>query len=272
MAVARGPIRHLPTVLVAATVLGLWLHGPVPQIAGYHDFADQRSLFGIPHAANVLSNLGFALVGAWGAYHARGLRALPPLRRGSSGYLLFLYALGLTALGSGWYHLAPDNARLFWDRLPIALASAGLVAAVQAETSPRIPPRDWTWLLAIAGAASVAWWAWTDRRGNGDLGPYLLVNLMPLLLIPLWQSIHGAPRADRHAFLLAIGLYAAAKVAELQDRQIQALLGFVSGHTLKHLLATAAGAAIVVRLVQRLRLPVGAAPAGHPREPEARRA
>lgn len=259
MAVARGPIRHLPTVLVAATVLGLWLHGPVAQIAGYHDFADQRSLFGIPHAANVLSNLGFALVGAWGAYHARGLRALPPLRRGSSGYLLFLYALGLTALGSGWYHLAPDNARLFWDRLPIALASAGLVAAVHAQTSPRDPPRDWTWALAFAGAASVVWWAWTDRHGVGDLGPYLLVNLLPLLLIPLWLAIHGAPRADRHAFLLAIALYAAAKVAELQDREIYALTGFVSGHTLKHLLATAAGAVIAARLVQRVRQAEGGA-------------
>ena len=269
---AASWIARLPTVLVVAAAFALWLYGPVAQLPDYHDFADQRRLLGIPHALNVLSNLGFALVGAWGLWRTGGLRAMPGLGRGARGHRLFLWAFTLTALGSGWYHLDPDNARLFWDRLPIALASAGLVAAVQAETSPRSPPRDWTWLLAIAGAASVVWWAWTDRRGNGDLGPYLLVNLMPLLLIPLWQSIHGAPRADRHAFLLAIALYAAAKVAELQDRQIQALLGFVSGHTLKHLLATAAGAAIVVRLVQRLRLPVGAAPAGHPREPEARRA
>lgn len=259
MAGARGPVRHLPTLLVAATVLGLWLHGPVAQIDGYHDFADQRSLFGIPHAANVLSNLGFALVGAWGAYHARRLRSLPPLRRGSSGYLLFLYALGLTALGSGWYHLAPDNARLFWDRVPIALASAGLVAAVHAQCSLREPPRDWTWALACAGVASVVWWAWTDRHGVGDLGPYLLVNLLPLLLIPLWLAIRGAPRADRHAFLLAIALYAAAKVAELQDREIYSLTGFVSGHTLKHLLATAAGAVIAARLVQRVRQAEGVA-------------
>ncbi len=272
MAGARGPIRHLPTLLVAATVLGLWLHGPVAQLAGYHDFSDQRRLLGIPHALNVLSNLGFALVGAWGLRRTGGLRAMPGLGRGARGYRLFLWAFTLTALGSGWYHLDPDNARLFWDRLPIALASAGLVAAVQVETSPREPPRDWTWLLAIAGVASVVWWAWTDRGGDGDLGPYLLVNLMPLLLIPLWQAIHGAPRGDRRAFLLAIALYAAAKVAELQDRQVHALLGFVSGHTLKHLLATAAGAAIVVRLVQRMRRQAAAVPAGRPREPEARRA
>jgi len=264
--IATSVLARLPALLVVAAAFALWLYGPVAQIPGYHDFADQRRLLGVPHALNVLSNLGFALVGAWGLRRTGGLRAMPGLGRGARGYRLFLWAFTLTALGSGWYHLDPDNARLFWDRLPIALASAALVAAVQVETSPREPPRDWTWLLAIAGAASVVWWAWTDRRGHGDLGPYLLVNLMPLLLIPLWQAIHGAPRADRRAFLLAIALYAAAKVAELQDRQIHALLGFVSGHTLKHLLATAAGAAIVIRLVQRLRLQAGPEPARRPDE------
>lgn len=245
------PIEHLPALLALAAAVALWWHGPVAQLAGYHDFADQRRMLGIPNALNVLSNLGFALVGLWGLHRTGGMRATPRLARG---YRLFLVALVLTALGSGYYHLAPDNARLFWDRVPIAVASAGLLAAVHFETTPRVPPRDWTAVLAIAGVASVAWWAWTDRRGAGDLGPYLLVNLLPLLLIPLWQAIHGAPRADRRAFLLAIALYAAAKVAELRDREIDALLGFVSGHTLKHLLAAAAGAAITLRLVQRMRL------------------
>ena len=264
--VATAVIARLPTLLVVVAVFALWLHGPVAQLPDYHDFADQRRLLGVPHALNVLSNVGFALVGIWGLRRTGGLRAAPGLGPGARGYRLFLLAFTLTALGSGWYHLDPDDARLFWDRLPIALASAGLVAAVQVETSPRVPPRDWAWPLALIGAASVAWWAWTNRDGHGDLGPYLFVNLMPLLLIPLWQAIHRAPRADRRAFLLAIVLYAAAKAAELQDRQIHALLGFVSGHTLKHLLATAAGAAIVIRLVQRLRLQVEAAPAGRPPE------
>lgn len=247
-------LARLPALLVVAAAAVLWWHGPVAQLAGYHDFADQRTLLGIPNALNVLSNIGFALVGWWGLQRTRALwRPTPALARGAAGYRLFLAALVLTAFGSGYYHLAPDNARLFWDRVPIALASAALLAAVHAQTSPRVPPRDWTWPLAIAGVASVAWWAWTDRHGAGDLGPYLLVNLMPLALIPLWQALHGAPRADRRAFLLAIALYAAAKVAELRDRELDALLGFVSGHTLKHLLATAAGACIAWRLVQRVR-------------------
>lgn len=249
---APALIEYLPALVVCAALAAWWLHGPVAQLADYHDFADQRRLWGIPHALNVLSNLGFALVGLWGLQRTRAMSLTPTLARGARGYRLFLVALVLTALGSGYYHLAPDNARLFWDRVPIALASAGLLAAVHAETSPRVPPRDGTWLLAIAGVASVAWWRWTDRQGHGDLGPYLLMNLLPLALIPLWQAIHGAPRADRRAFLLAIALYAAAKVAELNDREVHALLGFASGHTLKHLLATAAGAAITIRLAQRV--------------------
>ncbi|MDM5181921.1 hypothetical protein PO883_32625 [Massilia sp. DJPM01] len=38
------------------------------------------------------------------------------------GFLL----IGLTAFGSSWYHLAPDDTRLVWDRLPIALACVSL--------------------------------------------------------------------------------------------------------------------------------------------------
>jgi hypothetical protein len=35
----------------------------------------------------------------------------------------------LTAVGSGYYHLAPDNESLFWDRLPMTIAFMGLVSS-----------------------------------------------------------------------------------------------------------------------------------------------
>ena len=65
------------------------------------------------------------------------MRADASLNAGRHGYRLFLVGLLLTAFGSGLYHLAPDNARLVWDRLPIALACAGLLAAVRAECLPK---------------------------------------------------------------------------------------------------------------------------------------
>jgi hypothetical protein len=96
-------------------------------------------------------------------------------------------------------------------------------------------------LLAVSAVASVAWWSIT-----GDLRPYLLLQVAPLLLIPAlhWQT--GAPMARRTAFALAIVLYVLAKLCEVADGAVLEVLGVVSGHTLKHVLAIVA-AFIVVR-------------------------
>ena len=137
--------------------------------------------------------------------------------------------------------------------MPIALACAGLLAGVAAETRPGLDGRRTTALLALGAVLSVAWWHVTDRTGQGDLRPYLLLQVLPLLLIPLWQAISGAPRAERAAFGIAIGLYVAAKAAELQDREVLDALGWLSGHTLKHALATASAAVIAGHLAWRVR-------------------
>lgn len=52
--------RHLPVLFTAALGAALIVHGPVPQLAHYHEFADQSRLAGIAHAGDVLSNAGFA--------------------------------------------------------------------------------------------------------------------------------------------------------------------------------------------------------------------
>ena len=39
-------------------------------------------------------------------------------------------AIALVAIGSGWYHHAPSNATLVWDRLPMTVAFMALFAAV----------------------------------------------------------------------------------------------------------------------------------------------
>jgi hypothetical protein len=40
-------------------------------------------------------------------------------------YLVMFAGLSLTAFGSGYYHLAPDNARLVWDRIAIMMVFMG---------------------------------------------------------------------------------------------------------------------------------------------------
>lgn len=247
------PLTRLPMLITVLTALAMLVYGPIPQLPHYHAFADQRSWLGLPHAADVLSNAGFALVGVWGLFTLWPKRRHVALAQGWPGYLLFLVALVLTAVGSSYYHLVPDDARLVWDRLPIALACAGLLAGVRAEGRSDAGGWPRALLLAAGAVASVWWWRFTGQHGVGDLRPYLLLQGLPLVLIPLWQSIYDAPRSDRIAFGLALGCYVLAKFAELYDHQILALLGVVSGHTLKHLLATAAAFVLTRRLVARVR-------------------
>ncbi len=244
--------RHLPALVTALLAAAALWHGPVAQLPNYHAFADQSELFGIPHGQDVLSNLGFALVALWGGFRLAPERRHPTLAHGWAGYSLFLLGLLFTALGSGWYHLAPDNARLLWDRLPIALACGGLLAGVWGDVRQR-PSGRLAAILAVAAGASVYWWYFTELGGDGDLRPYLLLQILPILLIPLWQWLEGSPLAERRRFAAALGVYVLAKAAELADHQIADLLIVTSGHTIKHLLATVAAGLIVGALIRRVR-------------------
>lgn len=248
---ARSYQHFLPFSIVLIAALAMLWHGPIAQLSDYHDFADQRTWLGIHHAADVVSNLAFAVVAVYGLRLLWQKDAHPALCAGIAGYRLFFIALGLTALGSSWYHLAPDNARLVFDRLPIALACAGLLAAVWRETLGS--PRWLVWALGAAAIVSVAWWRHTDLLGLGDLRPYLLLQILPLILVPLLQHLAGRPRQERLMFAAAIGLYVLAKICELADRPMLDALSFLSGHTLKHLLASLAALVVAHQLASRQR-------------------
>ncbi|MBL8490905.1 MAG: hypothetical protein JNM82_09015, partial [Rhodocyclaceae bacterium] len=181
-------LPRLPLCITLALVAVLVLLGPIAQPAAYHAFADDTPVMGIPRAADVLSNLGFAVVALWAFHRLRPHRGHPALALGWPGYRLFLLGLLGTAAGSAFYHWAPDDARLVWDRLPIALACGGLLAAVASETRHEADGRPRAALLALAAVLSVAWWVWTGARGQGDLRPYLLLQAAPLVLVPVWQA------------------------------------------------------------------------------------
>lgn len=248
------PRHHWPAIALGLLAFAGILHGPVAQLPDYHAFDDQHALFGIPYGKDVLSNLPFVLVALWGWHRLAPRQNHPLLTHAWVGYRLFLVGLLLTALGSTFYHLAPDNARLVWDRLPIALACGGLLAASWADAHRRAS-RDGAAWLALAAVVSVAWWHFTELDGHGDLRPYLMLQLAPMLLIPLWQMIYRAEGTERRAFGGALLLYAVAKFAELNDHAILAVTGVISGHTLKHLLAAAAAGMIARSLMRRTRDP-----------------
>ncbi|MES3020174.1 MAG: alkaline phytoceramidase [Pseudomonadota bacterium] len=231
--------------LVAATLI----HGPILQPAHYHGFADTRAVAGIANGADVLSNIGFLLAGWYGLLQVWRSRLAPALDQIRPAYTVFFGALVLTAFCSSWYHLAPDNARLVWDRLPIAIACAALLVAAAREYLDA-PGAALPLMLAFA-FASVAWWRYTDLLGHGDLGPYLALQLLPIVLIPLLQWLAKAAREQRIAFALAIGLYVLAKLCEMADHALLAALGLASGHTLKHMLAALAGLALAKGFAMR---------------------
>ena len=249
-------IRPLPAAAIALAAIAMLAYGPIRQPDAYHAFADARTFLGLANAGDVLSNVGFALAGLWGLWTFRTAVARRALGASWPGYATFLVGLLITAAGSSYYHLAPDDARLVWDRLPIALACAGLLAGTYADTHIRPYSLRLTAGLALFGVASVGWWAAT-----ADLRPYLLLQGAPLVLIPLWQARGLTPFTERAAFGFAILLYVAAKIAEVGDHAIYEMLGAMSGHTIKHLLASIAGAVIVGSLVMRAR---GAAPEEEP--------
>jgi hypothetical protein len=230
----------------------------IPQPQSYHSFADRRSLLGIPNFGDVASNLPFAVIGVLGIAFLR--RSTDPSSRHFLDsrerwpYLVAFVGLLLTAVGSSYYHLDPNNARLVWDRLPMTVVFMSMVAAVITERVQLRAGLLLLPLLLITGIASVFQWYASELHGVGDLRFYAAVqaySALVLLIVLLFP-----PRYSRGSDLAVIvGFYVLAKVLELLDKPIFHVGHIVSGHTLKHLAAAAAGYWLLRML--RIRRPVG---------------
>jgi hypothetical protein len=241
----------LVVAAAAAAILGALALPRIAQDPAYHAFADARAWAGVPSAANVLSNAMFLAVGAAGLIAVGARRARFADSRERLPWLTFFATVALVGPGSAWYHLAPSNATLVWDRLPMAAGFGAVLAAIVGE---RIRPAAGGRLLAplvSLGALSVAYWHFTEARGAGDLRPYALVQLFPMLAIPLLSALFPARYTRSADWLVALGLYALAKAAELGDAALFRAGDIVSGHTLKHVLAALAIAVLVRMLVRR---------------------
>jgi hypothetical protein len=220
----RHGLQILALAAVAATI-GAFLLPPIAQNPAYHDFADRRTILGIPNCLNVISNAPFALIGILGLLAAEKTRMARA----------FFLAVTATAFGSAWYHLRPDDQTLFWDRLPMAVGFMALFALVIGDRIDRRAGELLCLPLIAAGIASVWYW-----RETGDLRIYGLVQFFPLLAIPAMMLLFPSNYAGAGNLAAAIGCYATAKLLEALDAPVFALGGVVSGHTLKHLAAALA--------------------------------
>ena len=208
---------------------------PIPQPQSYHHFADQRTIFGIARGRDVLSNLAFLVSGLLGLlFVVKFGRALDSGTRWAFATLFF--GLVLTSIGSAYYHLAPDNQRLVFDRLPMIIAMAGCGGAVLTD---RLGGRA-VWVVAplvAAGLWTVYQWNASEAAGRGDLRWYALYEGLIILTGALLLWMFPSRNRATPAFVIAVAGNVAAKLFELFDKQIYALGGIVSGHALKHLSA-----------------------------------
>ncbi|MGB1240013.1 MAG: ceramidase domain-containing protein [Pseudomonadales bacterium] len=212
------------------SIVAMLLSPVITQDPSYHNFADRRAMLGVDNALNVLSNLPFLLVALHG-YYLLQRRALEVNVKSRSAYRIFYVSIGQVSFGSGYYHLAPTDQTLIWDRLPMTLAFMALVSIVIGEFIDKLIAQLLLIPLLILGLSSVVYWAY-----SGDLRFYALIQFYPMLAIVTLLITFGATRRTAHYWWL-LSAYIAAKLFEHFDLEIEQLLGAISGHPLKHLAA-----------------------------------
>ncbi len=224
---------------ISLTVIAIiFLLPPIPQDATYHQFADQRT-FALPHMANVFSNMLFLVfggVGVWCCVKRRYVYADPFEQLL---WIWFFLSSAMVGVGSAYYHMNPNNDTLLWDRLPMTLAFMSFFTLVIIERISLRAGKHLFPLLSFIGIISVIYWHHTEQMGEGDLRLYVLVQFLPLLLIPfiLWQ--YEARYSHAKYIVYTIAFYALAKLLEHYDAAIYVLTSeVVSGHALKHIAAS----------------------------------
>ncbi|VFQ59049.1 unnamed protein product [Cuscuta campestris] len=201
----------------------------IPQPQKYHDYADKRRFFGL------------ALCYYKGSYFKICLHGEV------FGWACFYIGIAGVTFGSSYYHLNPNDATLVWDRLPMAVAMAGILTIFVIE---RVDEKKGVLSLIpflLCGVGSVFYWRYT-----GDLRPYAVVETVPAIVVVL-MAILIPPRYTHSTYWLwAAGCFQMARIHEIADRPTYFLTGYtVSGHTLKH--AFIAALATILTLMLALR-------------------
>lgn len=232
------PINQAIIISIAVIALAVLLAiDPIAQDPNYYNFVDDRDWLGISNAWNVLSNVGFLVVVM--------LRFAPYRQKQHDEDLhsyvtLFMLGVFCTAFGSAWFHWNPNTATLVWDRLPMTIAFSSFFLSVWHDyISPRV--RLWLWPVVTFSTATVFYWYWTETQGQGDLRPYIVVQFLPILLLPFILWLYSNKSIQPKPIFIALGYYILAKLTEMFDGPIYEMTAHViSGHSVKHLLAAIA--------------------------------
>jgi hypothetical protein len=230
-----GFVLIIVTALIALPAI--LSQAPLAQDVSYHQFVDTRNILSIPNFCNVVSNAPFVLVGLLGLYKLRRPGQLKIIDDNSIAYILLFFGTLLVGFGSSYYHLAPDNQTLVWDRLPMTIAFMALLSIIISEFISVRSGKNLLLPLILAGILSVAYWHFSEIRGEGDLRFYALVQFYPMLAIPIILVCFHSRCTHVYAYWWLLLAYIAAKLFEHFDAGIYNLLNVISGHSMKHLTA-----------------------------------
>ena len=233
----RARIQTWGLIGIALALYGVlrFVFGPLPQDPSYHMLADTRRCGFIPRAGDVLTNLSILTAGIAGVFLWRRVHLA---REERAAYALLVVGILLTAFGSAYYHWAPGDARLVWDRLPMTLVLAALFTFLLADRIDPVFATVALWPVALLGAASVLWWAWTRWQGADDLRLYLMMRIGTGVAIACLLLLCRGRHSGAPWLWAALALDVVMTVAERLDNEIYSATGmFVSGHNVKHLLA-----------------------------------
>jgi hypothetical protein len=231
--------RQAGLVLLAVVVLYGLLRltfGALPQDPSYHLLADTRTSFGvIPRAGDVLTNLAILAAGLFGLALRPRMAVAPEARTAVN---VLIAASILTAFGSAFYHWAPANATLIWDRLPMAIVLMALLALVMADRVHPLFARDALWPFTALGVASVILWGVSEALGQGDLFLYLIVRIGTAAAIVFLLILRPPRHTGTRWLVAALVAEIAMAIFERFDHEVFRLTGgVVSGHNVKHVLA-----------------------------------
>ena len=208
-------------------------------------------MFGVGNFFDVASNVGFLLAGIAGLVVVLRPRTKFQFDSERWPYGIFFLGMLLTAAGSAYYHVAPDNESLFWDRLPMTIAFMSLVAAQIVDRISRKAGLAALAPMLLVGAVSVLHWRATERAGAGNVMPYGVLQAYSVAILVLIAGVRPSRYTQGKRIYWVFAFYVIAKLLEAFDEEVLGLGHLVSGHTLKHLAAAAAGFEVCGMLARR---------------------
>ena len=182
-----------------------------------------------------MSNLPMFFLGAYGLY--LGLINFNRRPDFVSKWIPLILCAGIfTAFfGSAYYHWAPDNHTLVWDRLPMTLMFMPIFALLLYDFVGVKIGQVAFFVLIPLGVLSIFYWQYTESIGHGDLRIYAFVQFFPMLITPFILWLFPKKKKYVKFIVFILGWYIVAKICEHYDDAIYSVLGFWSGHTIKHL-------------------------------------